>query len=327
MAEYVEQRRPYADAADAQSDGGDAHVLDGGVGEEAFVVVGAAQEKRAHAERENAHDEQYRAHPRENLRSGEQFVDAQQREESGVDHSRGDQRRSRRGGCEIGVYADRVEREQFQFAAVSAENQQEGRLQVERVARRGRFGDGFVRKRFAFGRGGQQQDAQIGHGDARRADEDVFPRRFERLRRAAVVDDARRAERRRFEENPRYGEVVGEIGSGDGRGEQHQQGEIETVGAEVLPLQVGFRVTEDVHRDDDEQQVEERAERVEGEECGRGRVVKPAPEQQARGGDLNGVEEYAGGENRTFGPGEERRDGDQDAGDQVIYHGVSPLRW
>ena len=41
----------------------------------------------------------------------------------------------------------------------------------------------------------------------------------------------------------------------------------------------------------------------------------------------NGVEEYAGGENRTFGPGEERRDGDQDAGDQVIYHGVSPLRW
>ena len=137
----------------------------------------------------------------------------------------------------------------------------------------------------------------------------------------------RQAERRRFEENPRHGEVVGEIGSGDGRGEQHQQGEIETVGAEVLPLQVGFRVAEDVHRDDDEQQVEERAERVEGEECGRGRVVKPAPEQQARGGDLNGVEEYAGGENRTFGPGEERRDGDQDAGDQVIYHGVSPLRW
>ena len=59
MADDVEHGGPDPDAPDAQPDGRDAHVLDRGVGEEAFVVVGAAQEKRAHAQRENAHDEQY----------------------------------------------------------------------------------------------------------------------------------------------------------------------------------------------------------------------------------------------------------------------------
>ena len=60
--------------------------------------------------------------------------------------------------------------------------------------------------------------------------------------------------------------------------------------------------------------------RVEGEERGRGRRRKARRQsEQARGGDLNGVEEHAGRENRTFGSGRTvGRDGDQDAGDQVI---------
>ena len=161
MADDVEHRGPDADAADAQSDGRDTHVLDRGVGEETLVVVRAAQEERADRERQHADDEQHGADPREDLRGGENPIDAQHGQEAGIDKPRGDERRGGRRRGEVGIDAHGVEREKLDLAAVSAEDQQEGGLQVEGVAARGRGGDRFVGKRFAFGGGGQQQDAQV----------------------------------------------------------------------------------------------------------------------------------------------------------------------
>ena len=324
----MEHGGPDARAADAQSDGRDTHVLDRGVGEEALVVVRAAQEERADRERQHADDEQHGADPREDLRGGENPIDAQYGQEAGIDQPRGDERRGGRRRGEVGIDAHGVEREKLDLAAVSAEDQQEGGLQVEGVAARGRGGDRFVGKRFAFGGGGQQQDAQIGHGDARRADEDVFPRRFERLRRAAVVDDACRAERRGFEEDPRHGQVRGEIGSGDGRGEEHQERRVGARLPQVAAVQVGFGVGEGEGRDHDEQDVEKRAGGVEGEDAERVGAVEFSGEDAEDEDGLNGVECGARGGDLPLVAGREGRRGGQNACDQVEeHHGVSPLRW
>ena len=327
MADDVEHGGPDPDAPDAQPDGRDAHVLDRGVGEEAFVVVGAAQEQRADHQRQHADEQQHGFHPWEDFGRGEQFVDPQQRQEPGVDQSRGDQRRGRGRGGEVGVDAHGVEREQLGLAAVTAEDQQEGRLQVEGAAARGRGGDGGVVERLAVGGGGQQQDAQVGHGDARRADEDVFPRRFQRLRRAAVVDDARRAERGGFEEDPRHGEVRGEIGSCYGCGQEHQQARVGAGLAQVAVVEAGLRVEEGEGGDDAEQAVEERARGVEGEPHGRGLAVKPSGDDPNGEGRLHGVEGRAREAQQAPAADREGRCRDEDAENEVADHGVSPLRW
>ena len=99
----MEHRGPDADAADAQSDRGDAHVLDRGVGEEALVVVRAPQEQRAHGQREDARQQQYVAYPADRFGLLHDAIDAENGQKAGVDQPRRDQRR---GGCrrgEIGV--------------------------------------------------------------------------------------------------------------------------------------------------------------------------------------------------------------------------------
>lgn len=84
-----------------------------------------------------------------------------------------------------------------------------------------------------------------------------------------MVDDARRAERGGFEEDPRHGDVAGEVYARDGRGEQHQQREVETILLDRIVAQVDARVDEDEGRDDRQQREEERACRVEAEELRR----------------------------------------------------------
>ena len=257
---------------------------------------------------------------------GERAVDAQQGDEAGVDQPRGDERRGGGRSREVGVDAHGIEREELDLAAVAAEDQQKGRLQVERLAVGCGRGHGVVGERLALGGGGQQQDAQVGHGDARRADEDVFPGRFERGGRAAVVDDARRAEGRGLEEDPRHGEVVGEVDARNGGRQQQEQRRVDAHLCGVLALEVALGVDEGEARDDGEQHVEERARGVEGEEPGRGRAVARGDDPHGEGG-LHGVEEHAGGEELPVAArGEGRRRG-KDAECEVTEHGVSLLRW
>ncbi len=241
--------------------------------------------------------------------------------------SRRDQCRGGRRGGEGSVDTHGIEREQFAFATVTAEDQQKGGLQVEGVAARGRGGYGLVAERLAFGRSGQQQDAQVGHGDTCRADEDVFPGRFERLGRAAVVDDARRTERGGFDENPRHGEVRGEIGSRDGRGEEHQESRVGTDLAETAIVEAGLRVEEGETGDDAEQCVEERTRSVEGEPGGRSLPVESSGGDPDGKSSLHGVEDDAREAQHAFAAGREGRCGDEDAENEVTDHGVSLLRW
>ena len=323
----MEHRGPDADAADAQSDRGDAHVLDRGVGEEALVVVRAPQEQRAHGQREDARQQQYVAYPADRFGLLHDAIDAENGQKAGVDQPRRDQRR---GGCrrgEIGVDADRVERENLHLAAVTAEDQQKGDFQVERVAAADAARQLLVAQRTVAQRR-EQQDAQIGRGDAYRADEDVFPRRFERLRRAAVVDDAGGAEGRGFEEDPRHGDVAGEVDARDGRGEQHQQREVETILLDRIVAQVDARVDEDEGRDDRQQREEERACRVEAEELRRYLAVAFGDDVS----DQRQLDEVEGGAqpfDRAALPGEGRGQSDQ-CGEQKVecdHTRVSLLRW
>ena len=198
---------------------------------------------------------------------------------------------------------------------------------VEGVAAGCGCGDGFVVERFALGRRGQQQDAQVGHGDARRADEDILPGRLECLCRAAVVDDACRAEGRGLEEDPCHGEVRGEVDPGDGRCQEHDQCEIAPHLAQVAAAQVGLRVGEGVDRYDGEQHEEERAGGVEAEGSERGGVVAPSEGDPEGEGRLDGVERHARQVDLPFVAGGECRGARQNACDEVVEHGVSPLHW
>ena len=119
----MEQRRPHPDATDAQSDGGDAHVFDRRVGEEAFVVVRSAQEQGTDDERQYAGQQQHVLHPREDGRDGQQLVDAEYGQESCIDQPRRDEGRPGRGSREVGVDPYGVERENFRFAAIPAKYQ------------------------------------------------------------------------------------------------------------------------------------------------------------------------------------------------------------
>ena len=228
--------------------------------------------------------------------------------------------------AEAGDGAAKLASMPLHLAAVPAEDQHEGRFQVEGVAVGRRGGHDAVVERFAVGGGGQQQDPQVGHGDARRTDEDVFPGRFEGLGRAPVVDDPRRAERRGFEEDPRHGEVRGEVGSGDGRRQEHHQRRVGADVPQVVAAQVGLRVEVGEARNDAEQHVEERARGVEGEPFGRRRAVEASGEYRRGEGRLHGVEENAREEKLPLAAYGEGRRGDQNACDEVCDHGVSPLR-
>ncbi len=125
----------------------------------------------------------------------------------------------------------------------------------------------------------EQKYSQIGYGDARRADEQIFPRGLQSRLRVAVVDDSRAAEGGGLQQDPRDGYVVGEVYARDGRDEQHEQREVGAVGGYAVVAQIFLRVQEYECRHDDHQYVEYRSRLVEGEECARGGEERPAEEQ------------------------------------------------
>ncbi len=98
MACHMEHGRPQRGAAHAHAYGDDAHILDSRIREETLVVVGAAQEHRAHGQRHYTYENQYVARPVEDLALATciEQIYAHYGDEACIDERRRDECR---GGC------------------------------------------------------------------------------------------------------------------------------------------------------------------------------------------------------------------------------------
>ena len=124
---------------------------------------------------------------------GQQRVRAEDRQEGAVQQRPGEQRRDDRRGLAVGVGQPGVQRRQAHLRAVADQEEQERRLEPERIQAAGvgdQIVDGQVDRRPAGGpRGhGEEEVAQQGQGDAHRADQQVFPGGFQRAVVAMEVD-------------------------------------------------------------------------------------------------------------------------------------------
>ena len=120
-------------AADAEGEGGDAHVLDRRIGKQPFDVAPAVQHER----REHQADEPERDHDGADVErrrvGGEHHLEAQQRVERDVEQQARQHRRDRRRSLRVGVGQPGVERRQPDLGAVADQQKHEGERQQPRV--------------------------------------------------------------------------------------------------------------------------------------------------------------------------------------------------
>ena len=201
--------------------------------------------------------------PLVNGRGGRHAVDAEKRNETGIDQHRRDDGRSRCGCGKIGIDADRIERKNLHLATVSHQDKQEGYLQVERIARGYRPCQVRIRQFAARSNGAQQQDTQVSHGDPERTDEYIFPRSLQTPCIAAVVNQPGRTERGGLEKNPGHGDVIGEIDACGRHAKQHQRNVVKLELAQRLAVEVEIALHESHRRNHGHQHKKDRAEQVE----------------------------------------------------------------
>ena len=219
----MEHCSPQRYATNTEADSHDTHILHGRVRQESFVVVRAAQEHSTHSQRQDTYKNQDMARPHEYIGVSIERVDAHDRYEARVNKRRRDKCRGGGGSSIVGIDTHGVEWEDLHLTAVTHNHKQECDLEVEGVARNDSLLQRCVVQGAMVGYGSQEHDAEVCHGDTRRADKDILPCSLQRLLELAVVDDTRRADCRSLKEYPCHGDVVRVVDTCDSHGKEHKQ--------------------------------------------------------------------------------------------------------
>ena len=208
-------------------EGKDAHVLDAGIGQHPLEIRLAEDEHGRHRHRDQPKEHQQLGTEGGQAGGRQQRVRAEDRQESTVQQRPGEQRGNDRGGLAVGVGQPGVQRRQSHLGSVTDQEEQERRLEPQRIQAAGvgnQIVDRQVDRRPAGGpRGhGDEEIAQQRQGDAHRTDQQVFPRGFQRAVMAMKVDQRGAGQGGGFDAHPHQAQVPADGHQRHGRQKQQQ---------------------------------------------------------------------------------------------------------
>ena len=225
------------DAADADAEDEDPHVLDARVREHPLEVALPGHERRRDRHRDEAEAEEELARERPLAGRLHDAVDPQEREERAVRHPAREEGPDDPGGLAVGVRLPRVHRREAHLRPVADDEEDEARPQpgpgqAAAVLEERREEEALV-PRGAVQRGVRHEErAEKRERDPDRPDHEVLPRRLERARVVVEVDEHGRRERRALDGDPDDREVLRERDRRRHR-EERQEADAED---EVRPL-------------------------------------------------------------------------------------------
>ena len=132
VVDQVQQRPVHGQAADADAQDQDAHVLDAGVGQHPLEVALPDHEHRGDGHRQQAHEDHDLAGELGFGAGAADLVDAQDRQEGAAGDAAGQQRAHHARRLAVGVRLPGVHRGQAHLGAVADEQQHERRVQPGR---------------------------------------------------------------------------------------------------------------------------------------------------------------------------------------------------
>ena len=147
---------------------------------------------------------------------GQEHLEAQQRIERDVEQQARQHRRDRRRAFGMGVGQPGVQRREADLGAVADQQEDEGERQQLGIELAGVLRHqipGHRRQPLAqhlLGREIDEDGAEEGQRDADRTEDEVFPRRLDRLRRAIDADHHHGRKRRDLDADPEQADVVGD---------------------------------------------------------------------------------------------------------------------
>ena len=203
-------------AAHAEGEGDDAHMLDRGIGEHALDVAPAVEHERREHERDQPHRHHQRAGRERGGIEREQHLEAQQRVERDVEQQPREHRRDRGRAFGVGVGQPGMQRRQPDLGAVAEQQEHEGDVEqrrIEGVGARDQHGPHHGVEALADHRPRRHVDqdgAEQRERDADAAEDEVLPRRLERLVGAVDADHQHGGERRELDRHPHHADIVGD---------------------------------------------------------------------------------------------------------------------
>ena len=198
-------------AAHAKGKGDDAHMLDRRIGEHALDVAAAVQHEGGEHERQQAERHHQRAGRQRAGIGRQQHLETQQRVERDVEQQSRQHRRDRGRALGMGVGQPGMQRRQADLGAVTEQQKDEGEVEQRRIESAGAvdqhrpdhgveaFADHRPRRHV------DENGAEQSERDADAAENEIFPRRFERLMGAVDADHQHRGQRRQSRSPPTSG--------------------------------------------------------------------------------------------------------------------------
>ena len=284
IVDDVQERAEDRDAAGADADDQDSHVLDARVREHPLEVALPDHERRRDAHGEKPEGEKELARERPFSGRLHDPVDPEEREERAVRHSAGEERPDDPRGLAVGVGLPGVHRREPHLRSVADEEEDEAGpeprpRQAARVLEQGAEEKALV-PGGAVERGVRHEErAQERERDPDRPDHEVLPRGLERAGVVVEVDEDRRRERRPLDRDPDDRQV---LRHGDRRRHRQEREEADAEDA-VRPLLADPQVLDAVERaerEEDGHDVEDQmSERVDCEPASERRVAGPHGER------------------------------------------------
>ena len=204
--------------AHAEGEHDQAHVLDRRVGEQPLDVAALVQHEGGEDQRHQPHHDHDRAGIERRRLAGHDHLEAQQRIERDVQQQARENRRDRRRSLGMGIGQPGMQRRQPDLGAVADQQEDEGEVEDRRIhARGGRLQQAPGHRRHALAQrrlaGEVDQDgAEEGERYADAGQDEVFPRRLDRLRRAIEPDHDHGDQRRQLQPDPHHADIVGDAG-------------------------------------------------------------------------------------------------------------------
>ena len=203
-------------AAHAEGEGDDAHVLDRRIGEHALDVAAAVQHERREHEREQSERHHQRAGRKRTGIRRQQHLEAQQRVERDIEQQARQHRRDRRRALGVRVGQPGMQRREADLGAVAEQQKDEGDIEQRRVEGAGaadEHGPHHGVETFADDRPRRHVDqdgAEQSERDADAAENEILPRRFERLVGAVNADHQHRGQGGELDRHPHQADIVGD---------------------------------------------------------------------------------------------------------------------
>ena len=203
-------------AAHAERKGDDAHVLDRRIGEQPLDVAPAVEHEGGEHERQQSERHHQRAGRQRGRVRRQQHFEAQQRVERDVEQQARQHRRNRRRTFGVRVGKPGMQRRKADLGAVAEQQKDEGEIEQGRIEVAGavdEHGPHHGVEALADDRPRRHVDengAEQRQRDADAAENEIFPRRFERLMGAVDADHEHGGERGELDRHPHQADIVGD---------------------------------------------------------------------------------------------------------------------